>query len=99
MENEKKKKKVTSENKFPINGIKWVPYIAGWIFGVFNLVFWIIIAIVGVLSKNKHKFIDEDIHTVVMIWGIFVLILITLALAIIFTLIAFGFVMFLVNLI
>lgn len=62
--------KISMHYKFPIDGLKWIPYVIGWIFGVFNLMFWLILLIVGVLSKDKHRFIDKTFHEVVYVYGV-----------------------------
>jgi hypothetical protein len=66
-----KNKGISLKRNFPIDGLKWIPYLIGWILGVFFTPFWIILLIVGVLSKDKHEFIDVSLHNTVYIWGIF----------------------------
>lgn len=61
---------VSLRQKFPIVGLKWLPYCLGWIFGVGNLVFWWILLIVGLIQKDRHKFIDRTIHEVIFIYGL-----------------------------
>lgn len=70
------KSNISVKYKFPIEGLKWIPYVVGWVFGVFSLIFWLLILIVGVLSKDKHRFIDQNIHNVVYIYGVVIIALI-----------------------
>lgn len=74
-----RKSGVSVKRKFPIDGLKWIPYSIGWIFGVFFQPFWIVLFIVGLLSQDKHYFIDVQIHNFVYVWGIICIGLILLA--------------------
>ncbi len=75
---------------FKLEGIDYVPYVLGWILGVFNLIFWIIILIAGLASENRHRFIDYTLHKIVYIYGIVMIILILIVLAIIMLLLMLG---------
>ncbi len=66
-----KNRAISLKQRFPIEGLKWIPYLIGWILGVFFTPFWIILLIVGFLSNDKHQFIDVGLHNTVYIWGIF----------------------------
>lgn len=78
---------------FP-EGFEWIFYIVGWVAGVFNLVFWILLLVFGLLSKDKHRFIDDDLHRIVYYWGIFVVIVSLFLLMIMILLALLGFSMF-----
>jgi hypothetical protein len=62
--------KISLKHKFPIDGLKWIPYVIGWIFGFFQLFFWILQFIVALFSEDKHKFIDKTFHDVVYYYGV-----------------------------
>lgn len=81
---ETKKSKSSSVKKvettyFHATGAKLIPYVFGWVFGVFNLVFWWVVLIAGVLSGNKHEFIDSTLHKIVYIWGWIMIVLLIIA--------------------
>ena len=80
----KRKSKISSsvslKQEFPISGLKWLPYIIGWVFGVFNLLFWLIQLIVGAFMEDKHKFIDRVFHEVIYYYGLVCIALIFVAL-------------------
>lgn len=60
-----------NKNNFPIQGpLMWFFYIIGWMFGIFNLFFWITELIAGITAENKNKFINITFHKIVYIWGI-----------------------------
>ena len=84
-----KDEKIVKE-KFKIEGIDYIPYVVGWILGVFNLIFWFILLIVGLASENKHKFVDYTLHKIVYVYGIVMIILIFLALSILIFLMFLG---------
>lgn len=86
---------ISSENKkFNLVGIDYVPYVIGWILGVFNIIFWIILLVAGLASENKHKFIDYTLHKIVYIYGIVMIILIVLILFIFILLLLLGITLF-----
>lgn len=82
------------EKKFNIEGIDYVPYVIGWILGVFNIIFWIIVLIAGLASENKHRFIDYTLHKIVYVYGIVMIILIVLLLFFFILLLLLGITLF-----
>lgn len=73
------KSAVSVKRKFPIDGLKWIPYSIGWFFGIFFQPFWIVVFVMGLISQDKHHFIDVQIHDIVYVWGIICIGLILLA--------------------
>lgn len=73
---------VSIRHKFPIEGLKWLPYVIGIIFGIFNLIYWLIQLVVGVVSKDKHKYIDYTFHEVTYYYGLVIIGFILLAIII-----------------
>lgn len=78
------------QEKFKLEGIDYIPYVMGWILGVFNLIFWLILLIAGLASENKHRFVDYTLHKIVYIYGIVMIILILLVLSILIFLMFLG---------
>ena len=87
------KEKIEYE-KFKLEGIDYIPYVLGWILGVFNLIFWIILLIVALVSENKHRFIDYTLHKFVYIYGIIMIVLILIFIFFIILLLMLGITLF-----
>jgi hypothetical protein len=56
--------------KFPITGLKWIPYIIGWATGVFSLLFWLIMVVANYVYNKNDPFFNNDFHRRVYYWGL-----------------------------
>ena len=70
--------KKIQDNSFPIKGWKMIFYAFGWLTGVLNLLFWLLMAIFY-FAKDKDEgkpFFNPDFHKRVFWWGVVIAVLI-----------------------
>lgn len=82
------------EKRFKLEGLMYIPYVIGWVLGIFNIIFWAILLIVGLVSEDKHKFIDYTLHKFVYIYGIVMMVLLLMFLIIFMLLLMLGITVF-----